>query len=137
MLDADPVILTDFQRTADNADFIRHVVFINGNNGEILLPCDTGNHLLAWMIIFLHDDGTTLLRMIGIQDVDRDVFFLYRKNRLLMQNTCPHIGKLTQLGVGDGVDAFWMVDNSRVSHQYAGNICPVLIHIRIQNIRQN
>ena len=97
MLNADSVILTDFQCTADNTNLIRHMIFINGDNCEVFLPCDTGDHLLTWMIVFFHNDRTALLRVVGIQNIDWDVFFLYRENCLLMQNTRPHIGELTQL----------------------------------------
>ena len=46
-----------------------------------------------------------------------------------MKDTCTHVGELTELGVGDGFDRSWILDDSRICYKETGNVSPVLIEV--------
>ena len=44
----------------------------------------------------IHDHGARIFRMIGVADIDRDVFLPDGKNRVVMQDIGSHIAHLPQ-----------------------------------------
>ena len=49
---------------------------------------------------------------------------------ILMQDGEAHVGQLTELLVGDGMDRQRILDDAGIGDQEAGNVGPVLVNIR-------
>lgn len=50
----------------------------------------------------LHDHGSRILWCVGVQHVDRDSLLTEWEDGVLMKDGSSHVGKLTQLTVGNG-----------------------------------
>ena len=64
------------------------------------------------------------------QHVDRDSLLTEWEDGVLMKDGSSHVGKLTQLTVGNGGNDFRILDDTRIGYQETGNIGPVLVDVR-------
>ena len=51
-----------------------------------------------------------------------------------MKDGSSHVGKLTQLTVGNGGNDFRILDDTRIGYQETGNICPVFIEVCLDSL---
>ena len=124
------VVLKNLKNLSAKADLGIHHIFFNCDNREALLTCNTCDYLVGVVVSGRsHDHSASVLRLIGVLDVYRDISVSDGEYSILMKNCCAHIRKLTKLSVCDGLYSAGGVDNSRVSHHKARNVCPVLIKV--------
>ena len=62
-----------------------------------------------------------------VADIDRDSFFSYREDRVLMEYACAHVSQLTKLFIGNGLDDLRILHDTRICYKETGYIGPVLI----------
>ena len=75
----------------------------------------------------LYDESALVLRTVGVADIDRDSFFSYREDRVLMEYACAHVSQLTKLFIGNGLDDLRILHDTRIGYKETGYIGPVLI----------
>ena len=129
MLKRDTVVLEDTEQAVDKTHLPVHQVLANGDHGKTGLACHTGDlgagHLLGGQ---LGDDaGTRMLRRVGVADIHRNAHLAHRGHGLVVQYAGAHIGQLTNLGVGHLLHGPGLVDDTRVRHQQARDVGPVLV----------
>ena len=66
---------------------------------------------------------------------ERDALVLDRLDRVLVHDRGAHEGQLAQLGVGDLRDRARVGHDARIGHQNAGDVRPVLVHVRVHSRR--
>ena len=138
MLKGNPLLLQRLQQAAAEADFRVHHRLFHVDDRKILVPRDAGDGVFALVILRLvADHRARLIRVVRVADVRRDARDAHRENGVLMQHACAHIGQLAQLPIGHIADRLRVADDARVSHQAAGNIRPVFIHVRVDRARDN
>ena len=67
----------------------------------------------------LDNQRALVLRPICIPDVDRNSLCPHREDRILMQHGGAHVGKLSQLPVGDRLDGLRILHDVRIRDQAA------------------
>ena len=50
-----------------------------------------------------------------------------------MQHLRAHVAELAQLVIGYALDGVGIIDDAGVCHEYAGNVRPVFVHVRVQS----
>lgn len=85
----------------------------------------------------LLNEGARVLRPVGVQNVNGDVAFLDREDCFFMEHAGAHVGELPEFGVGNVGDFVGVVHDGGICHQEAGDISPVLIHVRVHGIGQD
>ena len=51
-----------------------------------------------------------------------------------MKDGSSHVGKLTQLTIGNGGNDFRILDDTRIGYQETGNIGPVLVDVSVYGL---
>ena len=88
----------------------RHV-----NSKEAALAGHAGDNGLALALLgVLGNDGAGIGRRVGVFDHERDARLAHGEDGLLVQDGSAHIGKLTQLLVGDARDGLSVGHDARV-----------------------
>ena len=131
MLHGNILIFERLQHLPDKTDLGIHPVFFYIDTAKIFSAGNSGNRVFGFSGGRFDNPGSLILRMIGIADIDRDSPLSYRKDRILMQNRSPHVGKLPQFQIGDRFNPLRMSDDVRIRYQKTGNIRPVFIYIRM------
>lgn len=90
-----------------------------------------GRSKLAFAFDVLHDERAGFVRPVRVADVQGNAFFLDRQNGFLVQHRSAHKRHFAQLGVGDAGNGPGILHNARIGHQYAGNVRPVFVYVRV------
>ena len=128
--------LKDFKHLAHRAHLGGQSLFADADHGEILLAGDAGDEVpvrVGVVVEALHDNGAGVGGIVGIADIERDVLFCHREDRVLMQDLRTEIAELAELGIGHAGDRFGVFHDPGVRHQNAGDVGPVLIDLRVQS----
>ena len=128
------IILKYLQNFSAKSDFGVHHIFFNINRCKAFLTCNTGNCMLRFTACAFYNPCAQIIRLICVADIDRNALFTYRENSIFMQYRCAHVRKLTQFLICNCFNRFRILDNSRICHKETGNICPVLIYIRMDSL---
>ena len=128
------IILKYLQNFSAKSDFGIHHIFFNINRCKAFLACNTCNRVLWLTTCAFYNPCTLIIRFVGIADIDWNTLFTYREDSIFMQYRCAHVRKLTQFLICNCFDRFRILDNSRICHKKTGNICPVLIYIRMDSL---
>ena len=131
MLEGDAILLEYLKNLSPKPNFGVHHCLVDVHSAEALLSGNTCDGVVRTLAGILDDHGTRIFRTVRVTDIDRDSGFSYREDCVLMKNACTHVGELTELGVGDGFDRSWILDDSRICYKETGNICPVLVKVRL------
>ena len=132
MLNGSVVSVQNLQRLAQGHAGV-HIPLQYGENGEVPPPGNAGDEALNRLLLLnaVHNHGARILRPVGVSDVQGNALFLHRQDGFLMENRRTHEGQLPQLRVGDMGNGAGIGNNLGISHQYAGDIGPVFIHIGV------
>ena len=131
VLEGDAILFKYLKNLSPKPNFGVHHCLVDVHSAEALLSGNTGDGVVRTLAGVLDDHGTRIFRTVRVADIDRDSGFSYREDRVLMKDTCTHVGELTELGVGDGLDRSRILNNSRICYEETGNICPVLVKVRL------
>ena len=134
MFKGNAAVLKGLEHLAAKANFRIHHVFFNIDGTEAPLSCNSRNDEFGFLAGAFHNPCPVIVRRIGIADIDGNPFLSYRENSVLMENRCPHIGKLPQLLIGDGIDAYGVGDDTGIRNQETRNISPVFINLRMNSL---
>ena len=138
MLKADVIVLEYVENLSTKADFGIHHILFNGDNRESLLAGDTCDHSLCIVVAGGGNDHRAgSLWLIGVTNVDRNARVTNGEDRILVQNGRAHVGKLTQLTVGDGANGTRILHDAGVGHEKSGYVGPVLIQLGISGSRHD
>ena len=138
MLKRDVVILKHVKHTTAKADLGVHHILFNIDDRKSASAGNTGNDVLA--VVFRcggNDHCAGSGGVVCVANVDRNARITNREDRILMEHRSTHIGKLTQLAIGDGLNGQGIVNNARVSHQATRNVGPVFIEVCLCGARHN
>ena len=126
------VAVEDLQRVAERRGGV-HVALEHREDREVAPPGNAGDRALELAFAFdvLHDERAGLVRPVRVADVQGNAFFLDRQNGFLVQHRSAHERHLAQLGVGDAGNGPGILHNARIGHQYAGNVRPVFVYVRV------
>ena len=127
MLNRDAVFFKSLKNLPAEADLGIHHCLCDKNGAEALLAGNAGNGIGGLFGCAFYDPSTICLGIVGIADVDRNSLCTDRENSIFMKNGSTHVGKLTELTVGDGINGYRILDHSGIGKHKAGYICPVLI----------
>ena len=131
MLEGDAAVFKCLKNLASKADLRIHHVLFNIDGTKSLLSGNSRDNETGFLAGALHNPGAVVLRRVGIPDVDRDALSSDREDGILMQNACPHVRKLPQFLIGNGINADRIGDDAGIGNQKAGHVCPVLIDLRM------
>ena len=134
MLKGKIVILKDAKYFSAKANLGIHHALLNRDGCEAFLSCDTGDCKFRFTAGILHDHGSRILWCVGVQHVDRDSLLTEWEDGVLMKDGSSHVGKLTQLTVGNGGNDFRILDDTRIGYQETGNIGPVLVDVSVYGL---
>ena len=127
------MLFKNLEHLPQRAHLRTHSGLGNGDDGEIFAPGYAGDEAVADLLVgkALHDKRAGVIRLVRVADVERNILLTHREHRALMQHLRAHVAQLAQLVVGYALDGVGIVNYARIGHEYAGNVCPVLIQIRI------
>ena len=128
MLEGHSLVLNSLKDLTSEADLRIHLILFDIKNGESLFTCNTGNYSLCIKFLCLRNDHSAASRgIVCVSDIDGNTCKSYGEDRVLMKNSRTHIGKLTKLSVGDGIDGARILYKTGVCHKESGYVCPVFI----------
>ena len=134
MLKGKIVVLKDAKYFSAKADLGIHHALLNRDGCKAFLSGDTGDGEFRFAAGVLHNHGSRILRCVGVQHVDRDSLLTEWEDGVLMKDGSSHVGKLTQLTVGNGGNDFRILDDTRIGYQETGNIGPVLVDVSVYGL---
>ena len=138
MLDGNVIALEDRKRTAHKANAGLGAVAGHVDGDKAALAGHAGNDGLRLALVSrLANDGTGVLRRIGVLDDQRNTRLAHGEHGLLVQDTCAHVRKLAQLLVGNARNGLSLGNNTRIGRIEARDIGPVLVQIGAQALGQN
>ena len=130
MLDRHIEILEYAGHLSDKSSFAAHQVLVHRNNREVLASRDACDDLSVFQLCRLCSDyRARIFRSVSVSDVDRDIRDSRRIDRILMQDRCSHIRKLSEFFVRNCAYRFRVFDDPWVCHKEARYVRPVLIHV--------
>ena len=128
------IIFKDTEHFSAKADLGIHHALLYGDRSETFLSCNTGDGEFRFAAGILYDHGSRILRCVGVQHMDRNALLAEREDGVLMKHGSSHVGKLTQLAVGNGGNDFRIFDDTRIGYQETGNVGPVLVDISVYGL---
>ena len=131
------ILLKYLEHFSPKTDLRIHHILLNIDGSKPFLARDARDRILRLLAGIPDDPCPLILGLVRVSDIDGDPLLSHREYRILMKNTCPHVGKLPQLTIRDRIDPFWVLDNTRIRDQKSRHICPVLIHIRLDRLRHD
>ena len=77
-----------------------------------------------------------MVGVVGVADVERDVFLAHGEHRPLVQHLRADEAQLAQLVIRDALDRQRIGHDARVRHEDAGHVRPVFVHVGIERRRR-
>ena len=138
VLDGDVIALEHRKCTAHKADAGLGAVAGHVNGDKAALAGHAGNDGLGLALVGrLANDGTGVLRRVGVLDDQRNTGLAYGEHGLLVQDARTHVRKLAQLLVGNAGNGLGLGHNARIGRIEARDVGPVLVQIGAQALGQN
>lgn len=129
-------IVQHLQNAAAKAALGVHHALFDGNQREILMSGDAGNHA-AVLRRARQNHRAGMRRVVGVFDLRGNARHAHGEDAFLVQNRRAHVAQLAQLLIRHFPNAARVRHDARVGHQEAGNVCPVLIKLRVNRARDD
>ena len=138
VLDGNVIAFEHRKRTAHKANAGLGAVAGNVDGDKAALAGHAGNDGLRLALISrLANDGTGVLRRIGVLDDQRNTRLAHGEHGLLVQDACTHVRKFAQLLVGNARNGLSLGHNARIGRIEARDVGPVLVQVGAQALGQD